>query len=160
MVSSASVSGSWPREGPPGATSPAEALKSSSIGTSTKTGPRWEDRATVKASCMPPSTSPAVGIVRASLETGAKMGGWSSSCSEPVPQRFCGARPPTTTIGEPANCACATALTPLVTPGPAVRTARPGTRVSLPVASAANAAVCSWRTSSNRIGGSACTAPS
>ncbi len=35
------------------------------------------------------------------------------------------------------------ALAPLVTPGPAVRTASPGTRVSLPVASAANAAVCS-----------------
>ncbi len=77
-----------------------------------------------------------------------------------MPQRFCGARPPTTTSGEPANWAWAIALTPLVTPGPAVSTASPGTRVSLPVASAANAAVCSWRTSSSRIGGSAFTAPS
>ena len=99
-------------------------------------------------------------MVRASLEIDATIGGWSSSWRLPLPQRFCGARPPTTTIGEPANCAWAIALTPLVTPGPAVSTASPGTRVSLPVASAANAAVCSWRTSSSRIGGSAFTAPS
>ena len=99
-------------------------------------------------------------MVRASLVTGATIGGWSSSWRLPLPQRFCGARPPTTTIGEPANCAWAIALTPLVTPGPAVSTASPGTRVSLPVASAANAAVCSWRTSRSRIGGSALTAPS
>jgi hypothetical protein len=94
------------------------------------------------------------------LAIGATIGGWSSSCRLPVPHRLAGARPPTTTIGDPANWACAIALTPLVTPGPAVSTARPGTRVSLPVASAANAAVCSCRTSSNRIGGSALTAPS
>ena len=99
-------------------------------------------------------------MVRASLETGARIGGWSSSWSEPLPQRFCGARPPTTTRGEPLNCAWATALTPLVTPGPAVSTARPGVRVSLPIASAAKAAVCSWRTSRMRIFGSAVTAPS
>ncbi len=99
-------------------------------------------------------------MVRASLETGARIGGWSSSWSEPLPQRFCGARPPTTTRGDPLNCAWATALTPLVTPGPAVSTASPGVRVSLPIASAANAAVCSWRTSRMRIFGSAVTAPS
>ena len=99
-------------------------------------------------------------MVRASLVTEATIGGWSSSWRLPLPQRFCGARPPTTTIGEPANCACAIALIPLVTPGPAVSTARPGTRVSLPVASAAKAAVCSCRTSRIRIGGSALTAPS
>ena len=77
-----------------------------------------------------------------------------------MPQRLAGARPPTTTRGEPLNWAWVTALTPLVTPGPAVSTARPGTRVSLPSASAANTAVCSCRTSSSRIGGSAFTAPS
>jgi hypothetical protein len=109
---------------------------------------------------MPAATSAAVGMVRASLAIGAMIGGWSSSCSEPVPQRLCGARPPTTTIGDPANCACAIALIPLVTPGPAVSTASPGRRVSFPVASAANVAVCSCRTSSSRIGGSALTAPS
>ncbi len=107
------------------------------------------------ASSKPTATSAAVGIVRASLVIEATIGGWSSSWRLPLPQRFCGARPPTTTIGDPANCACAIALMPLVTPGPAVSTASPGTRVSLPVASAAKAAVCSWRTSRIRIGGSA-----
>jgi hypothetical protein len=52
------------------------------------------------------------------------------------------------------------ALTLLVTPGPAVTTARPGARVSRAVASAANTAVCSCRTSIRATGGSACTAPS
>ena len=93
-------------------------LKNSSIGTSTNTGPRWEEPATVNASCIPGATSAAVCSVRASFETGARIGGWSSSWSEPEPQRFAGARPPTTTIGEPANWAWAIALTPLVTPGP------------------------------------------
>ena len=156
----ASVSGSAPRSDPTVGRLPLATLKNSSIGTSTKTGPRWEEPAAVNASWMPSSTSPAVCRVRASLETDATMGGWSSSCSDPLPQRLAGARPPTTTIGDPANWACAIALTPLVTPGPAVSTASPGTRVSLPVASAAKAAVCSWRTSSSRIGGSAVTAPS
>lgn len=160
MVSIASVSGSAPRCGPPAGTTPLALLKNSSIGTSTKTGPRCEEPASVKASFIPSITSPAVGRVRASFETGARIGGWSSSCRLPDPQRFCGARPPTTTMGEPLNWACAIALTPLVTPGPAVSTASPGTRVSLPVASAAKAAVCSWRTSSSRIGGSAVTAAS
>ena len=47
-----------------------------------------------------------------------------------------------------------------MTPGPAVSTASPGVRVSLPVASAAKAAVCSCRTSRICIGGWAFTAPS
>jgi hypothetical protein len=51
-------------------------------------------------------------------------------------------------------------LTAFVTPGPAVSTARPGERVSLPTASAANAAVGSCRTSMIGIGGSAFTAAS
>ena len=70
-----------------------------------------------------------------------------------MPQRVVGARPPMTTSGEPANRAWAIALTPFVTPGPAVSTARPGTRVSFPVASAAKTAVASCRTSRIRIGG-------
>jgi hypothetical protein len=45
------------------------------------------------------------------------------------------------------NDAVVTALTPFVTPGPAVSTATPGRRVSLARPSAANVAVCSWRTS-------------
>ncbi len=160
MSEIASPSGSSRCRGPTRGRAEAEVLKNSSIGTSTNTGPRCEEPARRNASCMPSATSAAVWMVRASLETGARIGGWSSSWSEPLPQRFCGARPPTTTRGEPLNCAWATALTPLVTPGPAVRTASPGVRVSLPIASAANAAVCSWRTSRMRIFGSAVTAPS
>src|SRR6478752_3685496 len=160
IAATASGSGSAPRSGVTVGTAPVALLKSSSIGTSTKTGPRCDDPAVTNASCIPSRTSPAVGMVRASFETGAKIGGWSSSCSAPVPHRPCGARPPTTTIGEPANCAWATALRPLVTPGPAVSTASPGVRLSLPVASAAKVAVCSCRTSRIRIGGSALTAPS
>ena len=38
-------------------------------------------------------------------------------------------------------------LMPLVTPGPAVSAATPGSRVALAHPSAANAADCSWRTS-------------
>ena len=148
------------RGGAPADAGPEPELKNSSIGMSTYTGPRCEERATVKASSKPAATSPAVWMVRACLATGDTIGRWSISCRAPLPQRLAGARPPTTTIGEPANCAWAIAEIPLVTPGPAVRTASPGTRVSLPVASAANAAVCSWRTSSRRIGGSALTAPS
>ncbi len=53
-----------------------------------------------------------------------------------------------------------TALTQLVTPGPAVTTASPGARVSRAVASAAKTAVCSCRTSTSRSGGSALTAAS
>jgi hypothetical protein len=155
-----SGSGSAPRVGAATGAGPAEELNSSSMGTSTNTGPRCEERAAVKASSMPGRISAAVCSVRASFDTEATMGGWSSSCRLPLPQRLAGARPPTTTMGEPANCACAIALTPLVTPGPAVSTASPGIRVNLPVASAAKAAVCSWRTSSSRIGGSALTAPS
>ncbi len=64
------------------------------------------------------------------------------------------------TTGEPLKWAVVMALTPLVTPGPAVSTASPGSRVSRAVASAANTAVCSCRTSSSRIGGSMWTAAS
>ena len=37
----------------------------------------------------------------ASSSTDATIGTWSSSCSEPAPHGACGARPPSTTIGEP-----------------------------------------------------------
>ena len=85
--------------------------------------------------------------VRADLVIDETTGTWSNSCSEPEPQRRCGARPPSTTSGEPLKCAVVIALTPLVTPGPAVSTATPGLRVSFANPSAANVAVCSWRTS-------------
>jgi hypothetical protein len=44
-------------------------------------------------------------------------------------------------------CAEAIALMPLVTPGPAVRAATPGSRMTFAQPSAANVAVASWRTS-------------
>ena len=85
--------------------------------------------------------------VAASLTSGATNGTWSISCSEPWPQRNAGARPPSTSIGELFWAAEAIALIPLVTPGPAVSAHTPGVRVTFAQPSAANAAVCSWRTS-------------
>ena len=83
----------------------------------------------------------------ASLTSGRTNGMWSISWSEPCPQRACGARPPSTTIGEPFCDAEAIALIPLVTPGPAVSAHTPTLRVTFAHPSAAKAAVCSWRTS-------------
>ena len=40
----------------------------------------------------------------------ATTGTWSNSCSEPAPQRACGARPPSTTNGEPLKWAVVIAL--------------------------------------------------
>ncbi len=85
--------------------------------------------------------------VSADLTSGETNGRWSISCSDPDPQRISGARPPSTQIGEPLAWALAIALTPLVTPGPAVSAATPTPRVALATPSAAKAAVCSWRTS-------------
>ena len=47
---------------------------------------------------------------------------------------------------------------PFVTPGPAVSAATPTRRVTFAHASAANAALCSWRVSTSRI--PSCTQPS
>ncbi len=58
-----------------------------------------------------------------------------------------GARPPSTTIGEPFWSAEPMALMPLVTPGPAVSAQAPVWRVALAHPSAAKAADCSWRVS-------------
>ena len=85
--------------------------------------------------------------VAANFVTGATKGTWSISCSEPCPQRICGARPPSTSSGEWFCIAPAIALMPFVTPGPAVSAATPGSRVTFAQPSAANAAACSWRTS-------------
>ena len=51
------------------------------------------------------------------------------------------------TTGDAFICADAIALMPLVTPGPAVSAHTPGSRVTFAHPSAANAALCSWRTS-------------
>src|SRR5689334_6092740 len=157
---SASGSASSRRRGPTTGRSTVALSKNWSIGTSRKVGPRCEEPASVNASSTAPAISATWCTVRASLVTGASSGGWPSSWSEPMPLRLAGARPPTTTSGGRLNDAWVLGLVPLVTPEPAVSTASPGTRVSLPTASAANTAVCSCRTSTIRIGGSALTAPS
>ena len=69
--------------------------------------------------------------VAACLVIGAMTGTWSNSCSEPAPHRCSGARPPSTTSGDPLNHADVMADVPLVMPGPAVSAAKPGLRVSL-----------------------------
>ena len=134
--------------------------KRASRAMSTKTGPRCGAVASRNASSTPAPIFAVSCSVQAALVMGRSSSGWSNSCRLPEPQRPSGARPPRITTGEPLNWAVVMALTPLVTPGPAVSTARPGSRVSRAVASAANTAVCSCRTSSSRIGGSMCTAAS
>ena len=106
--------------------------------------------ATVTASYTTVAAVDGSRIVPALFVTLATIGTWSSSCRLPDPQRRCGARPPSTTTGEPLKCADVMALTPLVMPGPAVSAATPGRRVSLAHPSAANVAVCSWRVSITR----------
>ena len=110
---------------------------------SQNTGPLWADAA--RANALSPSARIAAAscVVQDPFVTGARIGGWSSSWRAPAPHRESGDRPPRTTIGVPLNQALVIALTALVTPGPAVTAAKPGVRVSLPVASAAKAAVCS-----------------
>ena len=58
MVAMASPSGSMRVRLARTGTVPDAELKNSSIGTSTKTGPRWLERARVKASSTPAATSP------------------------------------------------------------------------------------------------------
>ena len=81
----------------------------------------------------------------------ATIGTWSISCSEPIPQRASGARPPTTRSGLSLECAAVIAESALVTPGPAVTAATPHSRVIFDQPSAAKVAVCSCRVSTIRI---------
>ena len=117
--------------------------KSRSIGKSRNTGARWGVRPAATAATTSEPIASVLFTVVDTLVIGASTGTWSNSCSEPAPQRPSGARPPSTTSGEPRNQAPVTALTPLVTPGPAVSTATPGRRVSLAIPSAAKVAVAS-----------------
>ena len=122
-------------------------MNTTSSGKSRNTGPLCGRRATANASSTSPGISGVAPAVAASLTTGRTNGTWSISCSEPWPQRNAGARPPSTIIGEWFCSAEAIALMPLVTPGPAVSAATPGSRVTFAQPSAANAAVASWRVS-------------
>ncbi len=69
------------------------------------------------------------------------------SCRAPRPLRMPAAAPPNSTMGDSAIWAFLTAVTVLVTPGPAVTTATPGTPDSRALASAAKTVVTSWRVS-------------
>ena len=110
-------------------------------------GPECGVTAAVSAWSISPGIWAVVSAVAANFVSGATNGTWSISCSDPWPQRNAGARPPSTSIGELFWAAEAIALMPLVTPGPAVSAHTPGVRVTLAHPSAANAAACSWRTS-------------
>ncbi len=118
-----------------------------SMGKSRKAGPVGGSSVVRSASSTSAGMSAVASIVRASLVSGATNGMWSISWSEPIPQRAAGARPPSARIGEPFISADAIPLMPFVTPGPAVSAHTPGSRVALAQPSAANAADCSWRTS-------------
>src|SRR5215218_8055002 len=74
--------------------------------------------------------SSGVCAVSADFVTGATNGTWSISWSDPCPHRIAGARPPSTSIGEPFWWAPAIALIPLVTPGPALGGERRGLLVA------------------------------
>ena len=75
---------------------------------------------------------------------------WSNSCSAPHSACASGRAPPSTTSGVWAARQFATAVTVPVTPGPAVTSATPHERRTLPHASAACAADCSCRRSTTR----------
>jgi hypothetical protein len=122
-----------------------------SSGKSTNAGPPGGRSAAQSASSTSDGISPGAPAVAAKRVSGRTNGTWSISCSEPCPQRQAGARPPSTTIGEWLASAAPSALIPFVTPGPAVRAATPGRRVTFAHASAANAAVASWRVSTSAM---------
>ena len=122
-------------------------MNTTSSGRSRNVGPLGASSAVPIASSTSNGMSPVAVAVRALFVSGATNGTWSISCSEPCPQRSCGARPPSTTIGELFLWAEAIALIPFVTPGPAVRAQMPGSRVTFAQPSAAKAAADSWRVS-------------
>ncbi len=101
-------------------------MKTTSSGKSTKAGPGCGSSAVRSASSMSPGISDVACAVTADFVRGATKGTWSTSWREPWPQRMAGARPPSTTSGDPFCWAEPSALMPFVTPGPAVRAATPG----------------------------------
>ena len=127
------------------------APKKTSIGMSMKTGPVRRLRAARMHSAAQAYASSAEPSVIAFFVRLRTTSTWSISCSEPIPHRVMGARPPMTNIGVSLAWAWANADAELVTPGPAVTAATPHSRVTLAHPSAANAADCSWRTSMMRM---------
>ena len=126
-------------------------MNTTSSGKSTNAGPGGRAASRDQASSISPGISAVAPAVAASLTSGRTNGTWSISCSDPCPQRMAGARPPSTSTGEWFCCAEAIALMPLVTPGPAVSAATPGSRVTFAQPSAAKVAAASCRTSTMSI---------
>ena len=93
-------------------------MKTWSSGKSTNAGPECGRSAASQASSISPGISAVEEAVVASLTSGRTNCTWSTSCSDPRPQRSAGARPPSISIGEWLCCADPSALMPLVTPGP------------------------------------------
>ena len=122
-----------------------------STGHSMNTGPGTPAQATANASSTAGPRSRTRRIFLNSLTCGLTSGRWSISCNAPRPCNAVGAAPPIRITGDCASCAFFSAVMVLVMPGPAVTAATPGTPESRAVASAANTAVASSRTSTIRI---------
>lgn len=90
-------------------------------------------------------------MVHAALTADCISASWSMSCSDPRPLRIMAVAPEKTSKGLWASCAFLTAVSVLVSPGPAVTMATPGTPVRREMASAAKTVVASSRTSTTRI---------
>ena len=132
-----------------------------SSGKSTNTGPRCGVVASRNASSTEAATRAAACSVHAALgDRGEQRHVVQLLQRALAPQVVGGPAAEHDDRGAVEPGATVTALTLLVTPGPAVTTASPGVLVSRAVPSAANTAVCSCRTSTSRSGGSALTAPS
>ncbi len=75
-------------------------MKTWSSGKSTNVGPECGRSASAQASSISPGISAVEEAVVASFTSGRTNGTWSTSCSDPRPQRSAGARPPSISIGE------------------------------------------------------------
>ncbi len=131
-----------------GAASPS--AKRMSAGSSRYTGPRGGASAWRNAIATYSGIRSTAGHTAAHFVIGFIRESWSNSCSAPHSAWASGRAPPSTTSGVCAARQFATAVTVPVTPGPAVTSATPAARRTLPHASAAWAADCSCRTSTTR----------
>jgi len=114
-----------------------------SVGSSTNTGPGMPDWQTWRALRTAGTMSATQLQVVLHLTMLFMRLMWSMSWREPLPLRMVPVAPPSTTTALSAILAFWTAVTVLVTPGPAVTHATPGRPVSRHAASAANTLVTS-----------------
>src|SRR6056297_656719 len=124
---------------------------SRSTGHSTKTGPGTPESDASSASTTAGARSRSRFTARAYFTCGVISGIWSMSCSAPRFFKAVAVAPPSTSTGDCASWAFFSGVMVLVSPGPAVTAATPGTPVSRAWASAANTAVASSRTSVMRM---------